>query len=291
MLHFVSSLEVIAAHRDAGRRFEAASVNSYVRQQGDGDAVLCIHGVPASSFLYRKVLAELAERGLRGVAFDLPGLGLSERPADFDYSWSGLGRFCVDAVGALGLDRFHLVVHDIGGPVGFELAAAVPERVASLTLLNTLVAVEGFKRPWSMQPFAIRGVGEVSLRTLTKPAFRMLMRLQAIEDTSAVSNAELDAYVDLLREGDGGRAFLKIMRGFERTAEKQRLYESVLRDDRYPVQIVWGANDPALKLAVHGEQARRAAGLEEIHTIPAKHFLQEDQAPAVAERIARLARG
>ena len=163
--------------------------------------------------------------------------------------------------------------------------------MASLTLLSTLVAVEGFKRPWSMQPFAIRGVGEVSLRTLTKPAFRMLMRLQAIEDTSAVSNAELDAYVDLLRAGDGGRAFLKIMRGFERTAEKQRLYESVLRDDRYPVQIVWGANDPALKLAVHGEQARRAAGLEEIHTIPAKHFLQEDQAPAVAERIARLARG
>jgi pimeloyl-ACP methyl ester carboxylesterase len=291
MLHLVSSLEVIAAHRDAGRRFEAAAVSSYVRQQGDGDAVLCMHGVPASSFLYRKVLAELAARGLRGVAFDLPGLGLADRPADFDYSWTGLGRFCVEAVGALGLDRFHLVVHDIGGPVGFELAAAMPERVASLTVLNTLVAVEEFKRPWSMEPFAIRGVGEVYVRTLNKPAFRMLMRLQAIEDSSAVSSAELDAYVDLLREGDGGRAFLKIMRGFERTAEKQRLYQSVLRDDRYPVQIVWGANDPALKLAVHGEQARRAAGLEEIHTIPAKHFLQEDQAPAVAERIVRLARG
>jgi pimeloyl-ACP methyl ester carboxylesterase len=266
-------------------------VSSFVRQQGDGDAVLCMHGVPASSFLYRKVLAELAARGLRGVAFDLPGLGLADRPADFDYSWTGLGRFCVEAVGALGLDRFHLVVHDIGGPVGFELAAAMPERVASLTVLNTLVAVEEFKRPWSMEPFAIRGVGEVYVRTLNKPAFRMLMRLQAIEDSSAVSSAELDAYVDLLREGDGGRAFLKIMRGFERTAEKQRLYQSVLRDDRYPVQIVWGANDPALKLAVHGEQARRAAGLEEIHTIPAKHFLQEDQAPAVAERIVRLARG
>jgi pimeloyl-ACP methyl ester carboxylesterase len=291
MLHLVSSLEVIAAHRDAGRRFEAAAVSCYVRQQGDGDAVLCMHGVPASSFLYRKVLAELAARGLRGVAFDLPGLGLADRPADFDYSWTGLGRFCVEAVGALGLDRFHLVVHDIGGPVGFELAAAMPERVASLTVLNTLVAVEEFKRPWSMEPFAIRGVGEVYVRTLNKPAFRMLMRLQAIEDSSAVSSAELDAYVDLLREGDGGRAFLKIMRGFERTAEKQRLYQSVLRDDRYPVQIVWGANDPALKLAVHGEQARRAAGLEEIHTIPAKHFLQEDQAPAVAERIVRLARG
>ena len=57
----------------------------------------------------------------------------------------------------------------------------------------------------------------------------------------------------------------------------------------YPVQVVWGEHDPALKLSVHGEAARRAAGLDEIHTVPAKHFLQEDQAPAVAERIAALA--
>jgi haloalkane dehalogenase len=287
----VTSRDVITKHRGAGRRFEAAGVGSFVREQGEGEAVLCIHGVPASCFLYRKVLAELARRGLRGVAFDLPGLGLAERPPQFDYTWTGLGRFCVAAVDALGLDRFHLVVHDIGGPVGFELAAALPERVATLTVLNTIVEVEYFKRPWSMEPFARRRVGEVYLRTLTKPAFRLLMRLQGIENMGAVSAAELDAYVDLLREGDGGRAFLQIMRGFERTAAKQRLYEGVLRDRRYPVQIVWGANDPALKLSVHGEQARRAAAIEQIHTVPAKHFLQEDQAPEVARRIAELARG
>ena len=81
------------------------------------------------------------------------------------------------------------------------------------------------------------------------------------------------------------------MRGFERTVEKRRLYEGVLRDGRYPVQIVWGANDPALKLAVHGEIARRATALEQINTVPAKHFLQEDQAPAVAQHVADLAAG
>jgi pimeloyl-ACP methyl ester carboxylesterase len=79
------------------------------------------------------------------------------------------------------------------------------------------------------------------------------------------------------------------MRGFERTPEKQALYRSAVRDVPYPVQIVWGADDPALKLSVHGEQAREAAGLDEIHAVPAKHFLQEDQAPAVAERVATLA--
>jgi pimeloyl-ACP methyl ester carboxylesterase len=287
----VASGDVIERHRAAGRDFEAAGVRSFVREAGDGDPVVCIHGVPASCFLWRKVLDELAGRGLRGVAFDLPGLGLAERPEDFDYSWTGLGRWCAAAVDALGLTRFHLAVHDIGGPVGFELAAAMPARVRSLTVLNTLVEVDRFKRPWSMEPFARRRVGEIYLRTLSKPVFRMLMGMQGIGDRSAVPNEELDAYVDLLKREDGGRAFLRIMRGFERTPAKSELYVGTLRDAPYPVRVVWGDHDPALRLAVHGEQARKAAGLEEIHTVPAKHFLQEDQAPAVAEHIAALASG
>lgn len=115
---------IVDDHASAGSTFEADGVRSFVRTEGGGDPVLCVHGVPMSSFLYRKVLAELAARGLRGVAVDLPGLGLADRPADRDYSWTGLGRFLAAAVDELGLDRYHLVVHDVGGPVGFELAAA-----------------------------------------------------------------------------------------------------------------------------------------------------------------------
>lgn len=284
-----SSADVVAAHRAAGRVFTAGGIGSFVREAGDGEAVLCLHGVPTSSFLYRKVLAELAARGLRGVAFDLPGLGFAERSPGLDHTWTGLGRFCTAAVDALGLDGFHLVVHDIGGPVGFELAAAVPERLLSLTVLNTIVDVDGFRRPWSMEPFARRGVGELYLRTLSKPAFRFLMGLQGVADRAAVPDAELDAHVDLLRREDGGRAFLRVMRGFERTPAKQALYRSVLAGARCPVQIVWGEQDPALRIGVHGEAARRAAGLPTIHRVPAKHFLQEDQAPAIAERVAALA--
>lgn len=283
------SSQVVERWRASGRSFDAAGVQSFVAERGEGDAVLCIHGVPASAFLYRKVLDELASRGMRGVAFDLPGLGLAARPSGLDYSWTGLGRFCRAAVDALGLERFHLVVHDIGGPVGFELAAAVPERVASLTILNTIVEVDTFRRPWSMEPFARRGVGEIYLRTLSKPALRMLMRLQGIGNMSAVGRAEIDAYVDLLKREDGGQAFLQIMRGFERTRAKRDLYTAVVASDRYPVQVLWGADDPALKAGVYGEIARRAAGLDHLETVPAKHFLQEDQAPAVAEHVVRLA--
>jgi len=79
----VNSHDVAGQHRAAGRCFEAAGIGSFVREAGPpgGEPVVCLHGVPASSFLYRKVPRELAARGLRGIAFDLPGLGLADRPA------------------------------------------------------------------------------------------------------------------------------------------------------------------------------------------------------------------
>ena len=278
------------AHARAGRSFTAGGLRSFVREAGPagGDPVVCVHGVPTSSFLYRQLVAELGERGLRGIAFDLPGLGLADRPQHLDLSWTGLGRWALAAIDALGLERFHLVVHDIGGPVGFEVAAAVPDRVRSLTILNTMIEVDTFRRPWPMEPFARRGLGELWLRGMTPPAFRLLMRRTGV--LGPVPDAELDAHLTLLRRGDGGRAFLRIMRSFERTREKRDLYVGALRDAPYPRQVVWGDQDPFLRLAEHGEQVRRALGVDRIETVPARHFLPEDQAPTIAEHVARLAR-
>ncbi len=156
--------------------------------------------------------------------------------------------------------------------LGFELAAARRKRVASLTILNTMIDVDTFKRPWTMEPFAWRAAGEFYLRMLSKPAFRLLMGRVGVADKSAVAPEELDAYVDLLKREDGGAAFLRIMRGFERTPEKRMLYRSTVTDVPYPVQVVWGELDPALKVDVHGEEVRRAAGLERIHRLPGKHL-------------------
>jgi pimeloyl-ACP methyl ester carboxylesterase len=281
--------DVVEAHRRSGSPFEAAGIKSFAIDEGHGPVVLCIHGMWGSSFLYRKVVRELASHDLRGVAFDLPGFGLAERPRDFDYSWTGLGRFAYDAVQALGIDSFNLVVHDIGGPVGFELASRLPQAVRSLTIFNTMIDVTKFNPPWSMQPFRYRGVGELWSKGMTAPMFRYLMRLQGISDPSQVSSADLNAYLALMKGQDRGRAFLQIMRSTERTAEKQALYRSVVSSDRYPVQVVWAKDDPALKVGVYGEQARRATGLERIDLIPGKHFPQEDQPRLMAERIARVA--
>jgi pimeloyl-ACP methyl ester carboxylesterase len=279
---------VVAAHETAGRYFKAAGVRSFLREEGSGKIVVLLHGVPSSSYLYRKMLPELAGHGLRAIAFDFPGLGLADRPVQFDYTWSGLARWTTAAIDALEIERCHLVVHDIGGPIGFEWAIRNPDRVASLTALNTLVDVDGFRRPWSMRPFSIRGIGELWLRSLSRPAMIEVLYLQTIGDRAAVSRAELGAYHSLLKRGDRGRAFLRIMRGFELTAEKESFFRAGLSRRPYPAQVVWGRRDPAL-----GEERRHAVqeflGVDEPILLDAKHFLQEDQAPAVATAVADLA--
>ena len=279
--------EILEAHEAAGRRFEAGGVSSFVREAGDGDAVVCLHGVPVSSFLYRRVLPELAARGLHGVAIDFPGLGLADRPEGFDYSWSGLARWTGEAIDALGIERCHLVVHDIGGPIGFEWAIRNPERVLSLTALNTLVDAATFHRPWPMHPFSIRGVGELWLRSMVKQPFGQIYYLTGVENRSAVPRAEVYAHHALLRREDGGRAFLRIMRGFELTAEKERFFFEGLADRPYPAQVVWGERDRMLGEARRRE-VMRALAVDRATLLPAKHFLQEDQAPAVADAVAKL---
>jgi haloalkane dehalogenase len=284
-----TATDVLDAHRNAGETFTAGGVQSFLRTEGDGEPVVCIHGMLGSSFLYRKVLHELAARGLRGIAWDLPGFGLADRPPAHDYSWTGLGHFCMDAVNALNLERFHLVVHDIGGPVGFELAAACPERVASLTILNTVVDVIGWTPPWTMRPFRWPVVGELWVAGMMPSAFRFLMKLQGIGDFSQVSRAEINAYLVLMKGDDRGRAFLKVSRRAQTTAGKQELYRRVVASESYPVQVIWGDQDPAMPVGKYGEKARAAAGLSTIDRIPGKHFPQEDQAPAIAARIAAIA--
>jgi haloalkane dehalogenase len=278
--------EVVRAWSARGRRLDVPGAGTLVWEEGAGEPVVCLHGVPASSFLYRKVLPQLAARGCRGIAFDLPGLGLADRPEGFDYTWSGLAGWTLGALDALGLERFHLVVHDIGGPIGFDVVARAPERVASLTALNTLVRVASFKRPWTMEPFARRGIGELYLRTLRPFAFERLMRMQGV--ATPVPSPELRAYVPLLKREDGGRAFLRIMRGFERTEQFEGRILDALARRAFPAQVLWGEDDPALRVDRHGEHARQALGVDTITRLAGKHFVQEDAPEAIAEHVSRL---
>jgi haloalkane dehalogenase len=136
-----------------------------------------------------------------------------------------------------------------------------------------------------MAPFAVPGVGEAWLWATPRPAFAALFRWQGVAERAAVSRAEIYAHHALLHRLDRGRAFLRIMRGFELTAEKERFFVKGLGERHYPARIVWGERDPALGLDRMAE-AQQVLGVDDPVLLPAKHFLQEDQAPALAYAIA-----
>lgn len=103
-----------------------------------GEPVLLLHGSPTWSYLYRRYLRGLAEAGFRAVAYDQLGFGRSDNPRRRrEYSLERHGRHLAALADELGLEGVTLVVHDWGGPIALPWAAARPERVRRLVVLNT----------------------------------------------------------------------------------------------------------------------------------------------------------
>lgn len=282
--------QVIEQHKAAGKFIEVDGIRTFVLDEGAGEVVFCIHGVPTSSFLYRKVIKALVAKGMRGVAIDLPGLGLSDRPEDFDYTFHSFARFCARAAEVMGIEKYHLLIHDIGGPIGFAMAAENKEKVLSLTILNTWIEVDKFKKPLPMRPFEIPLLGEAELKTLVHPTWYLLFSQLGVNHADALPKEEVYAYVDLLKRDDGGKAFLKIMRSFQKSEEFKQLCYQAVQDVPYPIQAIWGANDPALDYEHFGNEIKQAANLSTVHKLDSKHFLQEEKPEEIANLVVQLAK-
>ncbi|MBU44776.1 MAG: hypothetical protein CMN76_16255 [Spirochaetaceae bacterium] len=95
--------------------------------------------------------------------------------------------------------------------------------------------------------------------------------------------------MDLLKRNDGGRAFLRIMKGFELTGEASRQCRIALSERSYPIQLIWGMNDRSLRFKKHGRQIMKIAELNEYKALTGKHFLQEDNWEQIADFVAALA--
>jgi pimeloyl-ACP methyl ester carboxylesterase len=109
---------------------------------GAGDPVVLLHGWPQTWFMWRKIIPGLAER-YRVLAPDLRGLGDSTRPAE-GYDKATIAADLRELVhDHLGLGPILLVGHDWGGPVAFAYAAAVPEKVRKLVLLDVPIPGDG----------------------------------------------------------------------------------------------------------------------------------------------------
>jgi pimeloyl-ACP methyl ester carboxylesterase len=102
---------------------------------------LCLHGNPAWSYLYRKMIPAFLGAGHRVVAPDMPGFGRSDKPVDesrHTFSWHR--SVLLEFVEALDLSRINLVVQDWGGLLGLTLPMAAPLRYRGLLVMNTYLA-------------------------------------------------------------------------------------------------------------------------------------------------------
>ena len=102
-----------------------------------GSPVLLLHGFPESSLEWEAQLVALARAGYRAVAPDLRGYSSGARPLGIDdYALTQLAGDVFAIADALGFARFHLVGHDWGAAIAWEVAGERPERIASLTAVS-----------------------------------------------------------------------------------------------------------------------------------------------------------
>lgn len=107
----------------------------------DGEVILCLHGEPSWSFLYRHMVGPLVDAGLRVVAPDLVGFGRSDKPTErSDYTYARLVEWTRELVfDHLDLTRITLVCQDWGGLIGLRLVGEHPDRFARIVAANTFL--------------------------------------------------------------------------------------------------------------------------------------------------------
>jgi pimeloyl-ACP methyl ester carboxylesterase len=141
----------------------------FYREAGRPDAptLLLLHGFPSSSRMYEPLLTRLSAY-YHLVVPDYPGFGHSEAPnaKAFSYTFDNIALVIERFTEALGLNRYALYMQDYGGPVGFRLAIAHPERVQALIIQNAVAHDEGLGPLWQKRRefWADRTANEAALR-------------------------------------------------------------------------------------------------------------------------------
>jgi haloalkane dehalogenase len=245
-----------------------------------------LHGNGTWSYMYRRPIAALAERGHRCVAFDHMGFGRSDKPPH-------LGRYTLEAhvanavalIDALDLRELVLVVHDWGGPIGLGAVLERRERFRGIVVMNSWAwELPSFLPPF-LREFRTEGLGEI-LALGGNLFVESIPGGMAERDTDPVMMEAYRAPFPTYWSRLGTLAFQRDIPLTERdrSAPAMARIHEALPELGLPVAFVWGMRDRVFQpvfLESWGELFPDAP----VRELEAGHYLVEDRPAEVAEAV------
>ncbi|MBX7159462.1 MAG: haloalkane dehalogenase [Acidimicrobiia bacterium] len=254
-----------------------------------GPAVLCMHGEPSWSYLYRHMLPVLADAGLRAIAPDLVGFGRSDKPVGTgEYTYARHVDWMLAWLRAVDLTGVTLVCQDWGGLIGLRLVTAEPQRFARVVVANTFLPT-GDRHP---------GDAFLTWRKFSQEVPELpvgaIVNMGCVTDLPAATIAAYDAPFPEEAAKDGARAFplLVPISPDDPEAGPNRAAWEVLRRWDKPFLTAFSDSDPITRGgdAVFQTEVPGAAGMAHTTITGAGHFLQEERGPELARVVVDLIR-
>ena len=224
---------------------EVAGQQMHYLDEGSGEAVILLHGNPTWCYMYRSLVFSL--RGaMRVIAPDFIGCGLSSRPEGVK-PYRALDRIeqLEEFVRRLGLERFSLVMHDWGGPIGCGMAVKNLEKVKRIVFLNTTLS-DVRTLPRIIRQAALPIVG----RFITQQTDQFLRLLLKFGVARHLDEKVWAAYRAPYRNSAARRAIwdfvadIPFKRAHPSFAALEWLRGSLSKLADHPIKVIWGLKDP-----------------------------------------------
>ena len=262
---------------------------------GEGPVVLLVHGVPTSSWAYRKVAADLVMRGYRVIAPDLLGYGASDKTTKGEeLDPEQQGARLLGLMDTLQVEDWIQVVHDAGGPWSFTMLPHAKDRIRGLVLLNTVLFEDGWNPPLKFKEGS--GMGRMVLKALSGPHNDRWARVTVGKGTEdrAIRRDEglVEGYRAPLSDGAAFSVQQFIFR-FRAMCEGLPTYQESLVAFTGPIGVVWGMKDDILDGKKQLRQLRALEGLDDL-TIrelnKMNHFVQEEAPLEVSSMVVEVSK-
>ena len=224
-----------------------------------GEAVLFVHGNPDAGSDWMPLLSRVAQVAAV-IAPDLPGFGAADERRDGDYTIYSYARFLDGLTRQLGLTRVHLVAHDFGGPFAATWAADHPDRVASVSFLNTGV-LSGYRWHRMARIWRTPILGEVAMRVLNHRTTAAVLA----RENPGLPPAWVDIIADHLMPAKTRRAVLRLYRA-TRPGDMDQLVAR-LRPRDHDAMVIFGDADAYIPVDLAHRQ-REVFARAEIRVLP-----------------------